>query len=72
MKYIVLKVDDVNRYLDEKALIELSAICTSIDTLRMVEGKPINNYLVINMDEPYADKVKALIEVHEGEEVKFD
>lgn len=70
MKYIVLKVDDVNRYLDEKALIELSAICTSIDTLRMIEGKKINKYHVVNTDEAYANEVKVIIERHEGEKIR--
>jgi hypothetical protein len=68
LKYLVLKIDDINRYLDEKAKIELAAASTSIETLRMIEGKTINEYFVVNKDEPYADKVKALIDEHESEE----
>jgi hypothetical protein len=68
LKYLVLKIDDINRYLDEKAKIELAAASTAIETLRMIEGKAINEYFVVNKDEPYADKVKALIDEHESEE----
>jgi hypothetical protein len=64
MKYVVLKVDDINRYLDEKSKIEIAAAGTAIDTLRMVEGKEINNYLVINTDEPYADEVIDILKRH--------
>jgi hypothetical protein len=72
VKYIVFKIDDINRYLDGKAKIEISAASAAIDSLRMVEGKPINEYFVINNDEPYADEVKAIIEKHEGEKVTFE
>lgn len=72
MKYVVFKIDDINRYLDEKSKIELAAASTAIETLRMIEGKDINKYLVINTVEPYADKVKALIEEHESEEISLD
>jgi hypothetical protein len=71
MKYIVLKTDDVNRYLDKNSLAELAIICANISLQRTIEGKADNQYFVVNTDEPYADKVKALIEEHEGEEVTF-
>lgn len=57
MKYLVLKTDDINRYLDEKAKIELSASTVAIQQLRAIEGKKDHIYLVINTDEPYADEV---------------
>lgn len=57
MMYVVMKEDDINRYLDEKAKIELAASKVAISQLRAVEGKKDNTYLVINTDEPYAEDV---------------
>lgn len=71
MKYVALKVEDVDAYLSEKEKIELSNIYTKVATSRMIEGKDINSYLVVNMDEPYADNVKTLIEESEGELFTF-
>jgi hypothetical protein len=64
MKYVVLKVDDINRYLDEKAKIEISAADATIGTLRMYEGKNLNSYLVINTDEPYVNEVIEIMKRH--------
>ncbi|MED1904967.1 hypothetical protein [Cytobacillus firmus] len=64
MKFTVLKNDDINRYLDEKAKIELSASTAAIQQLRAIEGKKVNTYLVINTDEPYADEVIEIMKRH--------
>ncbi|WP_370225269.1 hypothetical protein [Cytobacillus sp.] len=64
MKFTVLKNDDINRYLDEKAKIELSASTAAIQQLRAIEGKKENTYLVINTDEPYANEIIAIMKSH--------
>lgn len=63
-KFTVLKHDDINRYLDEKAKIELMASTIAIKQLRAIEGKKDNTYLVINTDEPYADEIIEIMKRH--------
>ena len=57
MKFTLFKNDDIDRYLDEKAKIELSACVAAITKLREIEGKKQNTYLIIDKNEPYADEV---------------
>jgi hypothetical protein len=64
MKYLVLKHDDVNRYLGAGSKIELATASTTIQQSRMIEGKSDNDYLVINTDEPYADEVIEIMKRH--------
>jgi hypothetical protein len=64
MKFTVLKHDDIIRYLDEKAKIELMACEVAITQLRAIEGRKENTYLVINTDESYADEVIEIMKRH--------
>lgn len=62
-KYLVLKWDDINQLLNQTQREPLMWAISQINYGRQVEGKSIDNeYLVVNKDEPYADKVQALIE----------
>jgi hypothetical protein len=73
LKFIVFKVEDIEKSCNEKQLRDLYVIAHTIKELRTKEGRnPDPDYFVVNKDEPYADKVKALIEEHEGEEITFD
>ena len=64
MKYIVIKNSDVEKYLEPKEKGELFNLCTAIDIGRTRSSKKLNSYVVVNMDEPYAEKVWKLIEDH--------
>ncbi|MGG0170991.1 hypothetical protein [Paenibacillus dokdonensis] len=58
MKFTVIKNEDIEKYLDDRDKSELSRMLWKISQLRSVEGKrPDNAYLVINIDEPYAEEV---------------
>jgi hypothetical protein len=61
-KYLVLKWDDINQ-LQPNQKESLTWAVSLINYNRQVAGKSLDNeYLVVNKDEPYADKVQALIE----------
>jgi len=61
-KYEVMKLDDIKKYLTTQQQGELSEIVSDIQYGRKREGKiPCNNYVVINEDQPYAEKVWELI-----------
>jgi hypothetical protein len=64
MKYFVFKKDDVDKYLKREERLTLYDICQKIEISRINEGKWRNFYVVVNNDEPYADKVWKLIEDH--------
>lgn len=67
-KYLVLKTDDIDSYLNTSEQCALLNICHIIGHGRELDGKKDNSYVVVNEDEPYAEKVWALIE--KGEEGK--
>jgi len=72
MKFAVLKIDDVRKYCSEESKRDLDKVVLEITTGRMEDGKnPDNHYLIVNIDEPYADEVKSIIEKHEGEKVNL-
>jgi|GEM_PF-4954765 hypothetical protein len=68
-KFTVIKNEDVEKYLDERERFELTQLLWKIDQLRLLAGKPINVYLVTNIDEPYALEVAELMKLngHLGE-----
>jgi hypothetical protein len=73
MKFVVLKVEDIEKYCSFEQHEQLSDICSQVEGGRMEEGKNAENrYFVVNTDEPYAGEVKAVIEKHEGEKVTLD
>lgn len=60
-KYLVLKLEDIGKYLNETEKHHLSDICDTINVGRFLDGKASNHYVVINEDEPYSEKVWDLI-----------
>lgn len=66
-KYEVMKLGDIEKYLDSYLRGHLESIKAVIREGREGAGKKENSYVVVNEDEPYAEKVWKLIE--EGEEV---
>jgi hypothetical protein len=64
-KYIVIKANDAERYLYEIDLFILDKILKKIADSRILNNKcRINNYLVINQDEPYAGEVIDIMRKH--------
>lgn len=78
MKYLVLKWDDIDKYLLPKDgdLLDMREtlmwIVETVDARRKAANKALNNYVVVNEDEPYAEQVWKLIqecwEAREGKE----
>lgn len=62
-KFLVLKWDNIFRYLTQGQLDMLDLLISKINygMQKNENKKPSNTYLVVNCDEPYADKVKQLI-----------
>lgn len=60
-KFIVLKTSDVNRFLSSEEMFEFNKLLTKIgERKERSQGRTAhrpNTYLVVNTDEPYADKV---------------
>lgn len=66
-KYIVHKIEDVQRHLTPDQRAQLGVIGAMIDTGRIDAGKPpasYNAYIVINLDEPYAVEVVEILKRH--------
>lgn len=60
-KFIVIKLEDADKYLPNHDRIDLKHILRQINEGRAKEGKKDNEYLVVNKDEPYAELVEKLI-----------
>ena len=63
-KFIVIKTEDVYRYLPEHDKIDLAHITRQIYEGIKRHGKKPNTYLVINTDEPYADQVVDILKAN--------
>ena len=61
-KYIVLKKADIEAALNNYQKQDLSLLVKRVQQYRAREGKPQNQYAVINLDEPYADQVLELMQ----------
>jgi hypothetical protein len=62
MKYKVAKIEDIEKYLNSNEQQLLSDLLLVIAHRRIMEGKnPINEYWVVNKDEPYSKQIEALI-----------
>lgn len=71
MKYIVIKVEDAEKYLMPDDEYYLTRCLNKIEEGRRLDGKkPRNTYLVINTDEPYVAEVAEIMRKH-GHEVKI-
>jgi len=65
-KFLVLRKDDILKYLSEVYQGDLNLIVKDISKGREKDGKPpFNDYVVVNEDEPYAKAVWSLIEYYE-------
>ena len=60
-KYLVLKLDDIGKYLSPVAKDQLKHICARIGLGRTNDGKEDNHYVVVNEDEPYSEWVWSLV-----------
>lgn len=61
-KFVVIKQEDTDKYLNEKGKEALHGILETIADGRSTDNKKsCNEYLVVNKDEEYADLVKKLI-----------
>ena len=60
-KYVVIKVDDVLKYLTYEDRMKLGDIFQKVEKSRKKNGKGINDYLVVNRNEEYAAKVEKMI-----------
>jgi hypothetical protein len=67
-KFLVIKWEDVGKYLNVQEHEMLQRALTKINVGRVADGKPINEYLVVNKDEPYAQEV--YIRILQGEVYK--
>jgi len=63
--HIVIKIEDAEEYLTESEARFLNSILDKIDRGRKAYHKKKNEYLIVNTDEPYANKVMQVIK--EGE-----
>lgn len=63
-KYLVLKIEDIEKYLDKRQRLDLGILALTIYEARLNDGKKNNLYVVVNEDEPYAEEVWQLIQRH--------
>ena len=64
-KFLVVKDEDIEKHLNSFDKKELSRLMGKIAKGRAMEGKNEDNfYLVINQDEPYAFKIKEIMQRH--------
>lgn len=67
--HLVLKMEDIRKYLDVQQLKALDLMIRDIEEGRKKEGKnPLNTYYICNTDEPYAEEVENTI--LQGEQAK--
>lgn len=60
--HVVIKREDVLKYLEEPEQISLEEMLNKISHGRAKDNKkPVNNYYVVNKDEPYAEVVYGII-----------
>lgn len=60
-KYLVLKLADIENYLSQRHKELLNECCDEIRLARLMVGKKSNHYIVVNEEEPYAEKVWDLV-----------
>lgn len=60
-KYLVLKLADIENHLSQRHKELLNECCEEIRLARLMVGKKLNHYIVVNEEEPYAEKVWDLV-----------
>lgn len=64
-EYLVWELQDVLEVCSRQQLVALESIGQMIALKRKEDGKqPDGKYYIVSKDEPYADKVKAIMEAH--------
>lgn len=64
-KFLVLKNDDIDQFIHPMRMGEFNRLLSGIDMNRRALGKAgQNDYLVINLDEPYAAEVIEIMKRH--------
>jgi len=60
--HLVIKLDDAQKYLSNNELQELGSMLEKIESGRHKDKKRgVNEYLIVNTDEPYANEVYKII-----------
>ena len=67
-KFIVFNIKDMHKYLVAEDFETIGRIQGTINCGRIKEGKPINSYWTINLDEPYAREI--VMKTLQGEDAK--
>jgi hypothetical protein len=65
-RFLVIKRADIEAALMPRDQFALMYLVNTIDAHRKTQGKPYNQYVVINQDEPYFPDVLKLMEEHEA------
>ncbi len=60
-KFVVLNINDIRKYLDDKQQNELNFINDEINSGRFNDDKSMNKYIVINTDESYAPEIVEIL-----------
>ncbi|WIT26935.1 hypothetical protein [Bacillus phage SPbetaL1] len=63
-KFIVLKMEDIKDHLNLGEQVSLGALIDKMRRRMQAESKAVNNYVVINQDEPYIDEVTDIMKKH--------
>lgn len=66
--HIVIKREDILKYLTDNQIKYLDAVLNTIADGRKKDGKTENSYYICNTDEPYANEVLEIILKAESEE----
>lgn len=66
--HTVIKNEDIEKYLSARQKKQLKKMLDVIACHRIADGKKINNYVICNLDEPYANEV--YLDILAGEDRK--
>ncbi|WP_421663598.1 hypothetical protein [Lysinibacillus telephonicus] len=65
MSHIVIKKDDLTKYLNSQEYNALSEVLCKINQGRSLDKRPTDHrYIIVNMDEPFVDEVISVLEKH--------
>jgi hypothetical protein len=71
LRYLVLKFEDLFEIATEQELQMLNKLLADNEKSRKAQGKPpANKYWVVNRDEPFAPKVKQMMEDYHGIQIQ--
>jgi hypothetical protein len=68
IKFFVLKSEDFLTCLNDEEIDLFNDMLRKHENYRVsIKKKPVNNYYVVNTDEPYSEEIRKNIEKHEGQ-----